>query len=229
MSSRISSRSFHRLVSNSRTHLVEEVLNELDLVRDLSSTEDSEEGLLRALENLGKVLELLLHEESGSLLRKVDADHARVSAVSGSERVVDVDVAELGQARAELLDLLRVGLGLLSLGVLAAALLLGVEAEVLEKDDLSTGSLGDVRLRLGSHAVLEEGDGGGEEGGELSRDGSERVLVDDVPVGAAQVRHEDHGGRAVRESVLDRRDRGGDALVNTGDELASCREEAEFG
>jgi hypothetical protein len=57
--------------------------------------------------------------------------------VRGAEGVVDVDVAELGQGAAELLDGLGVGLDLLSVLVLVAALLLGVETEVLEQDDLT--------------------------------------------------------------------------------------------
>jgi hypothetical protein len=55
----------------------------------------------------------------------------------GAEGVVDVDVAELGQRAAELLDGLGVGLDLLSVLVLVAALLLGVETEVLKQDDLT--------------------------------------------------------------------------------------------
>lgn len=196
-----------------RAHLVEKVLNELDLVRNLGSTEDGEEGLLGRLEDLGKVLELLGHEETSSLLGKVDTDHGRVGAVSGSKGVVDVDISELGEGSTELLDGLGVGLGLLALGILRGSLLLGVEAEVLQEDNLAVLGLGDVLLGLLSDAVLEEGDGLGDERLELLGDGSERVLVDDVTVGAAEVRHEDHGRSSIVESVLDGRDGSGDTLL----------------
>lgn len=192
-------------------HLVNQVLNKLDLVRDLGSTEDGEEGLLGVLKDLGEVLELLGHEESGGLLREVDTDHTRVGAVGGSEGVVDEDVTELGQAGAESGDLNGVRLDLLAVD-LAGALLLGVEAEVLEEDNLAVSGLGDGGLSCGSDAVGEEGDGEGKEGRELSRDGCERVLGDDGSVGAAKVGHEDDGRCSVVESILDRRDRGRDTL-----------------
>jgi hypothetical protein len=37
------------------------------------------------LEDLGKVLEFLLHEETGGTLGQLDADHGRVGAVGGTE------------------------------------------------------------------------------------------------------------------------------------------------
>lgn len=99
------------------TDLVEQVLNQLNLVRHFGATEDGEERPLGRLEHFGKVLELFRHEQTGSLLRQVDSDHGRVGAVSGAERVVDVDVAELGQTRTEFLDCLGVGLRLFTLRV----------------------------------------------------------------------------------------------------------------
>lgn len=135
----------------------------MDLVRDLGSTEDGEEGLLGRLEDLGKVLKLLGHEETSSLLGEVDTDHGRVGAVSGSKGVVDVDISELGEGSAELLDGLGVGLGLLALRILGGSLLLGVVAEVLKENNLAVLGLGDVLLGLLSNAVLEESDGLGDE------------------------------------------------------------------
>jgi hypothetical protein len=68
--------------------LREEVVNQLNLVGDLGATENGEEGTGRALQSLGEVLELLLHEETGSLLGEVHADHGAVGAVSSTESVV---------------------------------------------------------------------------------------------------------------------------------------------
>lgn len=195
------------------THLVEEVLDELDLVRDLCAAEDGEEGPLGLLEDLGKVLELLGHEEPGRLLREVDADHGRVGAVRRPERVVDKDVAELGEARAELLDLLRVRLGLVAVLVLGRALLLDVEAQVLEEEDVAVLGVGDALLRLGADALGEERDRlAREEALELGGDGLERVLCDGRAVGAAEVRHEHDRLGALVDGVLDRRERRSDAL-----------------
>lgn len=87
-------------------HLVEHVLNELDLVRDLGTTENGEEGPLGRLEDLGKVLELLRHEEASGALGKLDANHGGVGAVGGSESIVDVDSSERGERLAERVDLL---------------------------------------------------------------------------------------------------------------------------
>ena len=57
------------------SYLVQHVLNELDLVRDLSSSQNSQERTLRVLEGFGEVLKLFLHEESGSLLWEVNSNH----------------------------------------------------------------------------------------------------------------------------------------------------------
>ncbi len=107
-------------------HLVQHVLDQLDLVGNLGSTEDSQERPLGALEHLGKVLELLLHQETGGSLRQLHADHGGVGSVGGTEtayqstsygdrqryetivehnsRIVDVDCAERGQVLSELFD-----------------------------------------------------------------------------------------------------------------------------
>lgn len=78
----------HATADDEGVDLVKEVVNELDLVADLGTTEDGKERSLRRLESLGKVVELLLHEETGSLLGKIDTDHGRVSTVSSAESIV---------------------------------------------------------------------------------------------------------------------------------------------
>ena len=149
------------------THLVQHVVDQLNLVLDLGSSEDGEERPLRGLECLGKELQLLLHQEPGGSLGQLHTDHGRVSSVSGTERVVDVDRSELGQRLSESLDSLLVSLDLFALRVLAATLLLGVESKVLEQKDLALGSVLDGLLGLGTHTVRKEGDRLAEQLGEL--------------------------------------------------------------
>ena len=68
-----------------RIYLVEHVLNELNLVGNLGTTEDGQEGSLGRFEHLGKVLELLLHQEAGGTLGKLNADHGGVGSVGSTE------------------------------------------------------------------------------------------------------------------------------------------------
>lgn len=204
----------HAAADDEHVDLVEEVVDQLDLVADLGTTKDGEEGTLGRLEGLGEVVELLLHEEAGGLLGEVDADHGAVGAVGSAEGVVDEDVAEGSEALAELLNISLVGLDLLSLGVLAAALLLGVEAQVLEEHDTAVGGLVDGLLGGLANAVVGEGDLlAAEELLELGDDGLERVLGVGLAVGAAEVGHQDDGFGAIVNGVLDGGDGAGDALV----------------
>ena len=112
----------HPAADDHHVDLVEQVLEHLDLVADLGAADDRRERVLRVLEQLAEVGELLLHEQAGvggAELR--DPDGAGVRPVGGAEGVVHVDVAVrregLGEGR-------------------VVRLLLHVEAEVLEQQDL---------------------------------------------------------------------------------------------
>lgn len=94
---RSASSCFSPHLAHRATHLVQHVVDQLNLVLDLGSSEDGEERPLGGLERLGKELQLLLHQEPGGSLGQLHTDHGRVSSVSGTERVVDVDRSELGQ------------------------------------------------------------------------------------------------------------------------------------
>lgn len=145
----------------------------------------------------------------------------------GSIRVrTDEDVAEGSQALAELFDLGLVSLGLVALLVLGAALLLNVEAEVLEEHNGAIVSLGDNVLDLGADAVGGEGDGLAEQLLELRDDGLERVLGVDGTVGAAEVGHEDDRLGAIVEGVLDGRD-GADDALGVGDVFVLVERDVE--
>lgn len=120
--------------------------------------------------HLGEGLELLLDEEAGNAWHlALAADERGVGAVGSAEGVRDKDVAELGERLPELLDLGGLGLEGLAL-VDALALLLDVEADVLENDDGALGGVGAGSLDLGADAVGEEGDGLAHELAELQKD-----------------------------------------------------------
>jgi hypothetical protein len=138
----------------------------------------------------------------------------------------DVDVTKSSQALAELSNLLFVGLDFFALGVLGGTLLLGVEAQVLQEDDLATGSLVDGLLNLGTNAVLGEGNVLPEELGELSHDGLQAILGVDLAIGAAKVGHQDHGLSAVVDGILDSGQGTDNALV-VGDVLVRIEGDVE--
>ena len=208
--------------------MVQHVLNELDLVGDLGTTEDGKERSLGALEDLRKVLELLLHEETGGSLGELNADHRGVGSVGGSEavvrnvlsrskrsradsRVVDVDCAKSGEVLTELLNLGRVGLDLL-VALLALALLLDVESQVLKEEDLAVLAGENSLLDVLSDTVVEEGDFASEKFRKLGGDGLEGVLWVGGSVGSAEVGHENDRLGSVVKGVLDGWDGSGDTL-----------------
>lgn len=78
----------HATADDEGVDLVEQVVDQLDLVGNLGTAENGEEGALGRLENLGEVLELLLHEETGGLDREVNANHGGVGAVGSAESIV---------------------------------------------------------------------------------------------------------------------------------------------
>ena len=155
------------------THLVQHAFNKLNLVRDLCATKDSQERPDRVFEDLGKELEFLLHQETGGALVQLHTNHTRVRTVRGTERVVDVHIAESGERLAEGLDCGGIGLDLVALLVLDGALLLDVEPQVLKENDGPRGSGRDSRFDVRSDAVVEEDDVARELGLELLRDGLE--------------------------------------------------------
>ena len=192
--------------------LVEQIVDELKFVGDLGSTEDGEERLLGALEDLGEEFELLLHEESDGLLGQIDTDHGRMSAVGGSEGVVDEDISELGERSAERFDGLGIRFRFLAFGIFRRSFFRRVESQIFEKDDFAVFGFSDVIFGRFANAVVEEGDGFLEQGREFVRDGFEGEFLDDVTVRSTEVRHEDHSGGSLLESVVDRRYRSENSL-----------------
>ena len=152
-------------------------------------------------------------------------------AVRRAEGVVDVDVAELGERRAERRRVLRRRLPLLAhlalrrrlllallagaarLVVAALALLLDVAAQVLQQEHRARRRVGARRLDLGAAAVGEEGDRLAEQLSQAVGHRLERQFLIRPPVRPAEVRHQHHRLRAAVERHLDRRHRAHDPLV----------------
>jgi len=109
-------------------------------------------------------------------------------------------------------NLLLVGLDLLTLSVLAATLLLGMETEILQKNNLAVTSLGHGFFDLLTHAILGECDLLPEKLLKLRYYGLEGVLCGDLAVWTSEVGHEDDGFCAMVDSVLDCWDGTGNAL-----------------
>lgn len=147
------------VIKGSGAYLVQHVLNQLDLVRNLCTTKNSKEGSFWTLEGFGEVLELLLHQETSGTLRELDADHTGVRSVSSSECVINVDIAELREALPESGHTGRISLDFLALLVLCRSLLLNVESEILKEDYGSRAGFVDGLLNIGTHGLVEEGDG----------------------------------------------------------------------
>lgn len=115
----------------------------------------------------------------------------------------DVNVTEGSEALAECINIGLVGLDLIALGVLRAALLLSMETEVLKQNDLATGSLVHGLLSLGTNAVVDESDVLAEKLLKHGNNGLQAVLGVDLAIGAAEVRHEHNGLGTVVDGILD--------------------------
>jgi len=124
--------------------------------------------------------------------------------------LTDVDISELGQALAELLDLGLVGLDLVAVGIDALALLLDMEAQVLQEDHVTLAGIVDQLLHFRAHRVGGNGDFLSQKLLQLWHYGLEAVLGVHLPIRASQVGHEDDHLGAVVKSILD----GGDSTRN---------------
>lgn len=179
----------HSTTNDEGVDLVEHVFDEFDLIRDLGTAEDSKEGAIGALENLCKVLELFLHEETGSLFLEVDANHASMGTVGGAKGIVDVEIAECGELLLE-----RVYDVLWDLYLVWAFALFGaMEAEVFEEDDCTVLCVIDGFLDIGTDAIVKKDDGLVDLFRENVCDGFEGVLGGALSVWTPEVGHEHNG------------------------------------
>ena len=185
---------------SSASTFVEQVVDDLDLVRDLRAADDRDKRADGMLHRVAEILQLLLHEEAGRAFADGadDAVHRRVRAVGRPERVVDVEVGQLGQLPRKH----RVVL-----------LLRGVEAQVLEQHDVAAGMRLGHRRRGGlADAVAGEHDRPAQQRGQRRDQRLQAELRRDLALRPSEVRGEDDG-RALVERVLNRRQRGPDPRV----------------
>ena len=201
----------HAAADDDVVGFLHEIADEGDLVGDLRTSEDREEGTLWVLKDGCKSSQFLLNKEACHLMGKFDASDTGVGAVGGAESIVHVDVCKFAEAGAEGCHLGGIRLHAVALGILALALLLDVEADVLEQDDLARLKGVTSGLDLGADAVVEKLHGLAEEFLKLRGDGLERVLGDALTVGASKMAGE-HNRGSLSEGVLDGRKGGGDAL-----------------
>lgn len=151
---------------------------------------------------------------------------ALLNQCPGVQARTDVNVTKSGETLPELLNLSLVGLDLLALCILAAALLLGMESQVLEKYDATVGGAVDSLLDLRSDTVAGESDLLAEELLKLSHDWLQRVLCVGLAIGTTEVGHENDSLCAMLGCVLDGGQSADDALV-VGDVLVAVQRDVE--
>ena len=186
----------HGAADQQRVDAVEQRADRGELVGDLRAAEDRDVRTGGLVEQGRQDLDLALEQPAGH--RGTSAgDHqlrergdARVRAVRGAERIVDVRVGELGQPTGER----RI-----------VRLLSGLEAEVLQKDDL-------VGWQLVRGGGVERRDGAIEELRQPDADGPETQVVARLPLRPAEVRGE-HERRSAVQQLVKGRERGADAQV----------------
>ena len=156
----------HAAADDERIALADEALDDADLVGDLRTAQDGDEGTHRVFHRAAEELQLLLDEEAadrdGSEAVLHDARGGGVSAMRGAECVVDVDVAEVRELSAKLL---------------AVLLLTGVEAGVFEQHALPVLEGCDLGVRVLAHEVGGERHLAGEDLRQPVRDGLQRELL----------------------------------------------------
>jgi hypothetical protein len=138
-----------------------------------------------------------------------------VIAVGGAEGIVDVDVGKPGQRCAEGLDLFGIGLDLADLPSApfdgALAFFLDMEAQVFEQDDFAGLIWAQAASTSGPTQSPKEASPVARAGPPVRWPPAQAELRHGLAVGTAKVRHENDGGTLV-QSILDRRQRGFDAL-----------------
>mmetsp|Transcript_21550 Transcript_21550/g.42796 ORF Transcript_21550/g.42796 Transcript_21550/m.42796 type:complete len:307 (-) Transcript_21550:36-956(-) len=200
--------------------LGDQVLNHQQLVRDLRTSHDCQEGSLdeSRVENLLECVQLFLQKEprhTGHLA--LHADHGGVRTVSSAEGIVDIHVSEGAERSAESRDFFFCGLGglagelgLLALLILAAvgvinalSLLLLVEAQILQKNDRSRGGISAGCFHLCTNTVGQEGHRLAQKLLKLLADNSQGHGGHLLAIGAAEMGHEDNGLGSAVKGMLD--------------------------
>ena len=188
----------HATTQDELVDLLKHRLDDGDLGGDLGATDDGSEGALGLVDGTLEVVELLLEKVAGDGGLEVGGDTlgGAVGAVSSAEGVVDVEISVGGELLGELSVVL---------------LLLGVEANVLEENDVTVGHLGDGLTDRDANAVRDKLNGLAKELGKTRGDGGKGELGLVATLGAAKVGGEEDLGTLGGE-VLD----GGDSTADTG-------------
>ena len=196
----------HAAADHQRIDLADEVFQQVDLGRDLGAADDRDHRLGRRFQRLVQRVELGLHGAAGIGRQLVAEAFGRgVRAVRGRERVVDPDVAELGQLGDE--------------GRIVLLFLL-VEAGVLQAEDVAVLHRRDGLGRGLADAVVGEGDRLLDHLRQRGGDGLQRILGV-AALRPAEMREQDHLAALVGDLGDGRRDalepgRVGDAAVFHG-------------
>ena len=195
---RAQEREAHRAADDDRLGDLQEALDHADLVLDLRAADDRDERLSGALEDARQRPHLAFEQAARRARQQVrDALGARVRAMGGAEGIVDVGLRQLREGAREL-------------GVVA--LLAGLEAHVLEQQDLALGKL----LAERAHACPDD------RGRELHRrsrelaqelrHGRHRQRGIDLAAGTPEMRDE-HEPSSACAQLLDRAERRSHARV----------------
>ena len=173
----------------------QQVLDHVDLVRDLGAAQDRHERPCRVGDGVAQVLDLLLDQEAHDLGLAAHGlghgDHRGVRAVAGAEGVVAVDVGHVGQRLGEC-------------GV--ALLLAGVEPQVLQHQDVARGQRRGFRAGVSADHVGGERNRFSQQLGQLVGRRLHAVLRVRSVLGPSQVAHQDQPSAAVDHGA-DRRQR----------------------
>jgi hypothetical protein len=78
----------HTATDDEAVDLGDEVIDQLNLIRDFCASEDSQEGTFGAFEGFGKVIQFLLHEETRGTDWEINADHGRMRTMGSSKGVI---------------------------------------------------------------------------------------------------------------------------------------------
>ncbi len=107
--------------------------------------------------------------------------------MSGTERIVDVDIAEFSQIFAEFSDILWASFDFCAVLVFDGAFFFDVEAEVFEQDDGAVRGSVDGVFNFEADGVVDEDDILFELFFELFCDGLERIFCDDLAIGTSEM------------------------------------------
>ena len=191
----------HAAADDQGVDLLEQVLDDVQLVRDLRAAQDGDERTVGVLQRLAHDGKLLADEVAGHARAEElrDALGGAVRAMAGAERVIHIAVGQGSQVLGEVLDVL---------GLLLA------EAGILQEHDVAVLHRGDGRPGVLAHDVVVIGkhDGLAQVLGEALGHGRQGELGLRAVLRLAQMAAQDHAA-AVGDQLLDRRERGDDALV----------------